>query len=435
MDQPSVKHFKARRKAAGSPLAKLISLAFGILLFFIIEAAARLVFPQTHLDSVLSILQQDPVLYWRNRSNLNVAFAGAQVHTDRFGFRTGAQKKADLRIKRPETFRIVSLGASPTFGWGVEYVQTYPYRLERTFEQNGCNGVKAINAGMIGYSSHQGTLLLSETILDLKPDLITVSYVINDIDKYRFYLTNGKPDRLTQPQSPLTIALSNILLRFRMVTVMQQTWQTATNKRSSFQGRSIEVYKPQSVRVTPDNYRQNIIKIIDLAERRGIHVVLLVMPVNLPVGEQPFANAVQKTNDLVNQAVIHIDNNEYEKALDRLDRAVAIIPKHSLANYYRGICYKMRGREKEAKAAFDAVMNSEAYRCGRDGLHYNSVMRQIAKDRRVPFVDIAAAFSKVDHYLFVSPEHDPIHPNPEGHAIIAREAYPVIQSFVNHEPH
>lgn len=65
-------------------------------------------------------------------------------------------------------------------------------------------------------------------------------------------------------------------------------------------------------------------------------------------------------------------------------------------------------------------MKSEAYRCGRDGLVYNEVMEQVAKELSVELVDVAAAFrNTTGEYLFLDPGHDPIHPNARGHEIMA----------------
>ena len=55
-------------------------------------------------------------------------------------------------------------------------------------------------------------------------------------------------------------------------------------------------------------------------------------------------------------------------------------------------------------------------------------MEEVAREHNVPLVDVVQAFKAADHYLFVDPEVDPIHPNPEGHAIIAQRIMATLSS-------
>jgi lysophospholipase L1-like esterase len=51
---------------------------------------------------------------------------------------------------------------------------------------------------------------------------------------------------------------------------------------------------------------------------------------------------------------------------------------------------------------------------------YNEIVRQVAKERRLPLADCASAFEDFDgRTLFDRPEEDPIHPNDRGYRVIA----------------
>ena len=94
----------------------IINLAVFIFLMVTLEAVARLIFPkEDKLEEILNVLEQDPVLFWRQRPNLEVMFQGVKVETNQLGFRD-TRNSYD---KNKNVFRIVCLGASPTFGWAA----------------------------------------------------------------------------------------------------------------------------------------------------------------------------------------------------------------------------------------------------------------------------------------------------------------------------
>jgi len=272
-----------------------ILLSIGVTLFFLagLELTARVLVDDSELDEILDVLQQDPVLFWRNRCNLDTFFAGAPITTDGSGFRVAGPSFRKTEPKKKGRFRIVCMGGSETFGWGVTYEQTYCHGLQSLLNKTASVDVETINAGMIGFSSHQGRLLLQREVVSLEPDLITVSYVLNDIDKYRFYRSNGEPDRKTPPQNAVLIALSNLVDRSRFARLYGKGIQYLAGGRTSFEGRPVEVYRPQSRRVPPEDYRSNLEAIVDAARARGIRVVLVKFPVNLPEPEERSASQIQ----------------------------------------------------------------------------------------------------------------------------------------------
>lgn len=394
------------------------------MLIVLLEFGTRLVFPKTYLEQILDILVLDPDLFWRNRESLHTRFAGTEVLTDRLGFRVGAKFRARLAPSSSVANRIVCLGASPTFGWGVEYEESYPAVLEGILRREAGREVEVINGGMIGYSSHQGMELLKSDVAPMKPDWITIAYVINDIDKYRFYLNNGNPDRQTTPPAAMTIAMQNLLGMSRFFQVFQRSLQTLFLGRDSFEGRPVEVYRPQSVRVPPEDYRKNISEIIAFARKEGIRVLLVKMKVNLPPALKMPPEKSKAADGFLQQGIRYVEKEKYEAALSVLEDAAVEDPTLSEAYYLMGLCHRNAGNIEEASEAFDRMMKSEAYRCGRDGLIYNAAMEAIAREETLPMVDVPVALGRrQDVECFLTDKGDPIHPNATGHAIIGREIF------------
>ncbi len=112
---------------------KLIIVMFSICIILIFgEIMAGMFAPQKNrLERILDILEQDSMLFWKQKKNLDIKFEGAKVHTNSLGLRN---KEAMIK-KGNDVFRIICLGASPTFGWGVKEEQTYSYQLENLLKK------------------------------------------------------------------------------------------------------------------------------------------------------------------------------------------------------------------------------------------------------------------------------------------------------------
>ncbi|MEW6203220.1 MAG: GDSL-type esterase/lipase family protein [bacterium] len=420
---------KVRRE---DPLwAKLLSLAFAFVILAVLEVSARLILPETLLDRITDVLTQDAVLFWRNRPNMDTRFEGTRIITDSMGLRVGKRAGNEANSKRAGVLRIICLGASPTFGWGVKYEEAYSQQLERLLRGRGIRA-EVINAGMIGYTSHQGKLLLEREIAGLEPDLVTVNYVVNDIDKYRFYRTNGKPDITLGPQNANIVWMRNIIDRSRFVRLLEKGIHYIGKGRSAFEGKSVEMFRPGEVRVPVGQYHSNLRDIIQFCSSRGIRVVLVKLPVNLPVARKVDKRQRDDARKHLSRGIRLVNANDCERAVMELRRAAARDPNESEAYYFLGVCYRRMGDSKRTDRAFAKAFRSEAYRCGRDGLIYNREMDLVGKETGTPVADIPAAFRRhKGEYLFISPKTDPIHPNAKGHRIIGREIFKEVMKSIS----
>ena len=90
----------------------------------------------------------------------------------------------EFTIEKPENiFRIVAIGESTTYGFGVNYSLAYPARLQEILHTDyGYNNVEVINGGVIGYTSYEVLTNFQFRILELDPDLIIYYGALNDAD-------------------------------------------------------------------------------------------------------------------------------------------------------------------------------------------------------------------------------------------------------------
>jgi len=128
----------------------------------------------------------DPALHYRLRPNLSRAtvntFSELSLKRDiRWTLTSNARGyRGALRpyAKPAGVRRVVCLGDSSTYGWGVEADETYAVQLETMLSRSG-ERWEVINLGMPGYTSVQGALLIDEA-LSYEPDVVTVSFGSND---------------------------------------------------------------------------------------------------------------------------------------------------------------------------------------------------------------------------------------------------------------
>jgi lysophospholipase L1-like esterase len=81
--------------------------------------------------------------------------------------------------KRPAVLRVVSIGDSSTFGWGVDPEYTYQEQLATRLATNG-RPAEVFNLGMPGTTSRHGLGVLDHIAAGLQPDVVVISFGAND---------------------------------------------------------------------------------------------------------------------------------------------------------------------------------------------------------------------------------------------------------------
>jgi hypothetical protein len=88
-----------------------------------------------------------------------------------------------LRPKPQNTFRVIVLGDSVAFGYGVEQATTFAKAMERELAYStGEKQVEVLNLGVSGYNPYTELELLKDVGLAYEPDLVLVQFCINDLN-------------------------------------------------------------------------------------------------------------------------------------------------------------------------------------------------------------------------------------------------------------
>lgn len=121
----------------------------------------------------------DPVRGQRLAAGYDGWFAGVPVHINSLELRD--PREYDL-AKGPDTFRILVLGDSVTFGHGSVYEHTYPYLTEQRLKAWRPDvDWQVWNAAVPGYNTSQELAHLLEVGDRFKPDLVVVGFFENDL--------------------------------------------------------------------------------------------------------------------------------------------------------------------------------------------------------------------------------------------------------------
>lgn len=88
-----------------------------------------------------------------------------------------------LRPKPENTFRVIVLGDSVAFGYGVAASATFAKRMEREIAASvPGRRVEILNLGVSGYNPYTQAQLLRDLGLAYEPDLVLVQFCINDLN-------------------------------------------------------------------------------------------------------------------------------------------------------------------------------------------------------------------------------------------------------------
>jgi hypothetical protein len=165
---------------AGNWLLLAASVVFPVIL---LELALR---PFANLEPEVtgvrktSIFVEDRDLGWRLRPNADDVWSGARIQINAKGLRG-----PEIPYSRsPGTFRVLYLGDSVPFGYQLpRHDLSYPYLIETLLEKGEGQRVEVetVNAGVGGYSPWQYSLYLAREGIRYAPDLVVVSFILNDV--------------------------------------------------------------------------------------------------------------------------------------------------------------------------------------------------------------------------------------------------------------
>lgn len=301
--RPARRPLSVRRRLLYSAI--ICSFFFGT-----IEAAARLAAPDAtngrfrqirELVLFLGTQESDLMLdfdakrFWKLRPNIEINDPGNSYWqgtvSNSLGFRS-----PEFTLEKPAgTTRIVCFGDSSTFGIGARMEDTWPFQLNEqlngSFElaatgksrpESSSPRFQVINAGVPGYTSHQGLQHMRQELDRLQPDIVFASYANNDFWTWDNTTDADHADRLQR------FSIRRTLLRSRAVQLLDEAihppQQPASQEWAASATNSYFIpNEGWTQRVPLDAFRANIESMADLCAERDISLILVLWP------DQPLA--------------------------------------------------------------------------------------------------------------------------------------------------
>lgn len=165
----------------------------------------------------VKVRDPQPDLGHRHRPNAEARLMGVDVRTDSRGFRSPElDKKA-----APGVARIAFAGDSITLGWGVAEQETFARQILDALAKAG-RKVDGFNLGVGNHNTLQELTLFRDVGAEMKPDIIVLSYFINDAEPV--------------PRYPRTIWLDEhsaawIVVNYRVDALLRQLGEAPDWKR------------------------------------------------------------------------------------------------------------------------------------------------------------------------------------------------------------
>lgn len=194
-----------KRHSRGKALLINLALSFASLAIFI--GLFELTFRLLGYGN-LEIYRPDPLLYWSLKPNQDcyTKVNHLPVHINAHGTRGPEFSET----KPPNTVRIVSLGDSRTFGWGLTDDETYSRILQKALSRHLGRPVEVINAGVNAWSFPQMTVYFRERALRFQPDYV----ILGDANFWTQFSEKNSPEFVRKFMR--RVWLKNFLRRFAL---------------------------------------------------------------------------------------------------------------------------------------------------------------------------------------------------------------------------
>ena len=255
-------------------LAQNLALSLGV--FLICLGACELILRLSGYGN-LEIYEPDPSLYWKLKPNQNcyTKVGHKPVHINSHGTR-GPEFQSQ---KTPNTIRILSLGDSRTFGWGLSESEAYSDQLRRLLQNKVGPGrkIEVLNAGVNAWSYPQMLVYFRDVAINYHPDVV----VLAEANLWTQFSEKNSPEFVKQFLG--RVRLKNLLRHFAIYHYVVEVRLKAFYERHRTKFIPVDpqqdvLFKAQQQAEPEAVFRSAIEDLCRLAQQQGVKPVLLYLP-------------------------------------------------------------------------------------------------------------------------------------------------------------
>jgi len=319
---------------------------------------------------------KNPLRIFEATPNASGAGWGTQVTINRFGFRG-----RDYAVEKPPgTYRIVVIGDSITFGNNLPPDANFPALLEKRFADSG-KKVEVLNLALGGYDTLQEVATLEDIGLQFHPDLVLIGYCINDIGIASGNLNYIK--RLQKYGDPVYHLRLAQWIRVQLDRIDQENSTVDANKAAAF----YYAYRDVLADIEPDR--------------------------ELAVLMQGLSGELAKSGNHAIFAADYTDANHVRRLRFALEKLHTLQTTHHFA--VNAIIFPYLLEKPETHQAFQEVYRIVEHEMTRLGF---------------TTIDIITPFSATGLDQLLLRDNDGIHPNAQGHAIVANTLFATYSTLI-----
>jgi len=311
---------------------------------------------------------------WRNKE----AYWGVSINSQ------GIRAYQDIQLKAENTFRIICLGDSITFGLDVDDFYTYPAQLEQILKKQIGKRVpvEVINAGVIAYSSKNCLVYLDKRLIKYQPDLVILQVGFNDaVPRFSnlgvFYnqILKGDVEKGWKNvySSPLNLVKVIIyqqpIFRVMQVGALRVAVYILAKTGKKLDGGEIEIKegaldrkKFKKAQVPPEDFEDNLRQFVWLSKKHGFQL-LFYIPYRTPSIYQKILVDIAEEN--------HIPVVDFSRSLGKygISELLADPVYSQLFEYYR------------VRLGDDFLKRNPSFLITTDTLHPNAVANRIIAEK------------------------------------------------------
>ena len=262
-----------------------IALSAGVLALAASEAFCRVFMPASRsirfeqdieelqgigLSRLASVFEDDSELFWRFAPNQTLPTGGpffGVISND-----AGMREDHPVSLEKPASeFRVLFLGDSCTFGYGLDHAHSFVQQTEDQLRQRLNRPVECLNAGVPGYSLFQGSQLYATRAHQYQPEVVVLCFGWNDMVPWDA-LSDLEHLELSQAAKP------NSILQWSRLC--QLAWQAAT--------RNDDGRRQPRPRLLPSEFRRLLNQFHQEVQSHQAQLLVLVWGFRFQVAERPW---------------------------------------------------------------------------------------------------------------------------------------------------
>lgn len=256
---------------------------------------------------------------------------GAAEYLSKIKYNSLGYRDTEHDITKPQdTYRILFLGDSLTFGFGIEnFEATYPELIQNELnKKNNPKKAETIILAKRGYSTLDELKALKETGLKYDPDLIIVGYFLNDAEGYG---SRTGYENMFYSHYTIPYELGSILYRHSFFYYFLESRIKNIITNLGFGKNNIDYTKHLYSNSNPyfQQHKKDLEEIIHISNERKIPVIITVIPPLENLKEYPYTEIHTQIKGISEpNGAYFLDLLPYFKLYDPAEVRVSLMDAH-----------------------------------------------------------------------------------------------------------